>query len=187
MKLVILDINGLLCRKTTEGKADLSLGRYGVVVRPGAREFLEFCYQNFDVGIFSSTTYKNASPILDFLLTAEQQKKTKFKWFRDRTSLDPQWGSSELSADPSWDLDEFHDKKIEQYSTVKKIGDVLSAPQINEDRKYTLENTLIVDDSLMKMRFNPKKNVVIVAPFEKEEDDLLCNLGEVLLGRFKEL
>lgn len=186
MRLVILDINGLLCRKTTEGKVDLSLGRYGVVIRPGAREFLEFCYQNFDVGIFSSTTYKNASPILEALLTPEQQKKTKFKWFRDRSSIDPDYNSSGRRAEPSWDLDEFIDKKIEQYSTVKKIADVLSAPQINEDRKYTLQNTLIVDDSPMKMRFNQKKNVVLIAPFEKE-DDLLFTLGDELLRRFEGL
>src|SRR5437016_4527223 len=94
-KLLLLDINGLLCCKTTKMSVNdtfltsLQLKNYQVILRPYYKEFLHFCYTHFNVGFYSSTSKFNASIILKALLTEEQIKQTLLLWFRDRTYLDP--------------------------------------------------------------------------------------------------
>src|SRR5680860_1896755 len=96
--LIILDINGILCWKYPLDRSfpdleSFKLSHYNVVLRPKIREFLDFCYSYADVGFFSSTTPSNANAILNHILTPSQRKKTIFFWYRDRTKLDPSYGS----------------------------------------------------------------------------------------------
>lgn len=188
-RLVIFDINGFLCRKVPkdyEGPVDLELTHYKVILRPYCKQFLDDCYEKFTVGFLSSATYKNAGPILDLLLTPEQQKLTLFKWFRDRTSLEPD--EEEISCDKSWDLSDFLDLQIEKHSTVKYLSSVLDCPSLNEGRPYSLNNTLICDDSASKLRFNPKSNCVLVEAYTgQENDDFLSTLANELERRFEQL
>ncbi|GAB4860889.1 hypothetical protein Ancab_036050 [Ancistrocladus abbreviatus] len=77
-KLLILDLNGLLAdivpycsdrytpNKTISSKA--------VFKRPFCDDFLQFCFERFDVGIWSSRTRKNVAALVDFLLGATKQK-----------------------------------------------------------------------------------------------------------------
>ena len=189
-RLAIFDINGFLCQKVPkdyEGPVDLELQSYKVILRPGCGEFLSQCYERFTIGFFSSTTYKNAGPILQELLTQEQDKATLFKWFRDRTSLDLDW-MREISSDPSWQLDLFVGMKLEKHSTVKRLSSVLETPFLNDDRIYSLKNTLICDDSAEKLRFNPKANCLVVEPFTGERDDtVLSTLVDEIDRRFSQL
>lgn len=186
--LAIFDINGLICRKVPKdepGPVDLELKSYNVILRPGCSQFLADCYERFTIGYYSSTTYRNAGPILQALLTPEQDKATLFKWYRDRTSLDPNWNGA-ISCDPSWELNEFQDLALEPHSTVKYLSAVLDSPMLNEGRTYSLKTTLICDDSAAKLRFNPKANCVLVQPFT-EADDYLLSLAEELERRFAQL
>lgn len=174
MRLLLLDINGLLCCKLSkqdeinENLEILELSTYKVAMRPGCHEFLEFCYHNFTVGFFSSTTYPNANAILEKLLTSEQKKATVFKWFRDRTRFDP---------DPTT-----------PYDTIKKLEDVFDNPSVNSDKKYHSRNTLLCDDSKVKTRFNDPINIVIFEAFKGEEDDqVLFEMMKLLPKRFEDL
>lgn len=208
-KLLLLDIKGVLCRTVDpeEDLVDLKLGRYNVIFRPGCREFLAKCYQHFTVGFMSSTTYKNAGPILEALLTKEQQKKTLLKWFRDRTSLDPNWElwnmeklypeneiwivrsgeeeSRRISSHQSWSDFPFAGIQIKQHSTVKRLSSVLESPSVNEKRIYSWRNILICDDSAEKLRFNPKLNCLIVPSFVGGDDTVLENLFDQIQHQFE--
>lgn len=162
-RLLILDINGVLCHNVNkegrepifEGSEIIETPRYLSVVRPGCYNFLDHCYQNYNVGFFSSTTYSNAGPILDAILNQDQKKATIFRWFRDRTRLDPDYGK----------------EGITHFDTVKIIQDVLDCPIVNPRRIYNIKRTLIVDDDLKKLRFNCKENNVLMKKYQGEKDD----------------
>lgn len=159
MRLLILDINGLLCCKISKNSTNLEvlkLGFYDVILRPYCREFLDYCFDNFTVAFYSSTTYKNANIILDKLLTSTQKSQCLFRWFRDRTRLDPDYGKI---------------KGITPFDTIKLLKDVFENASLNEDRRITENNTVICDDSMRKMRFNSSDNVIIFEEFKGNSTD----------------
>ncbi|XP_019194959.1 PREDICTED: uncharacterized FCP1 homology domain-containing protein C1271.03c-like isoform X1 [Ipomoea nil] len=81
-KLIILDVNGLLgdvVRRRVPGGASFSGGTSEIIKRPFCDDFLRFCFDKFDVGIWSSRLKKNLDPIVDYLL-GDQKKKLLFCW-----------------------------------------------------------------------------------------------------------
>lgn len=172
-KLLILDINGLLCRKINtkeqiEGEV-IELPSYKVQLRPGCHEFLDFCYRHYDIAFFSSTLHVNADAILKALLNSKQHKITIFKWFRDRTRFDP-------------------DSKTDKYATVKVLKDIFDNPVVNRDRIYSEKNTLICDDSVTKIRLNDPKNTVIIPAFTGDlNDTTLYEIINTIEERFTKL
>lgn len=178
-RLLILDINGVLCCKVSKDSKIgdalelLVLNAYTIIMRPGYREFLDFCYKNYTVAFFSSTTYSNASVILEKLLTHEQKSATAFCWFRDRTHSDPDYQK---------------DSNIRIHDTIKILSDVFDDPTVNAEHKYHSRNTLLCDDSKTKNRFNNSNNVVIFEPFIGEKNDkVLYEMMDVLSQRFVNL
>src|SRR5665811_811435 len=134
-RLLILDVNGVLCHKVfkpdnqeddkckdldikkTEKEIEcLKLERHDVYFRPETRIFLKKCYEIAQVGFWSSTTEINASKILKYILTNEQWNKTKFFWYRDRVSLDPDYG---INPD------------IKISDTIKNLSTLIGSPYIN--------------------------------------------------------
>lgn len=158
-KLLILDVNGCLCSKVLNDDPRLDKLRethpnfiersvYHVFARPGVSDFIDQCFEDYDVAIFSSTTFYNVDPILDMLLTKEQREQLKFIWCRDRTRLDPMYGREEYDY-------------IKKYDTIKMLEDVFANPVINADRHYSDRNTIIVDNELRKVRLNPDHSVMV--------------------------
>lgn len=173
-RLLLLDINGLLCCKKPKDWCSVNLevielNSYKVVKRPGYSEFLDFCYSNFSVGFFSSTTKLNSDYIIDGLLTIQQRNKTVLMWFRDRTHFDPDCGKN-------------------SNDTIKKLQDIFDNPVINANRKYHSGNTILLDDSSVKTRFNDPKNIVICKAFEGNDDDQeFFEMMKIIPERFDEL
>jgi TFIIF-interacting CTD phosphatase-like protein len=159
--LILLDLNGVLCRKIASGPVPenaLQLQSYAVEPRPGVKEFLEFCYSHYTVGFFSSTTFRNADPILKKILTPEQYQLSKIKWFRDRTRFDPD---------------------TKDHTTIKVLKDLFDNPIANSERIWSESNTLLIDDSIEKTRFNSPKNVLLVKTYSGDlKDRELLNLIE---------
>ncbi len=144
-KLCIFDVNGVFCCKVPKSQpADVKLRSYNIFLRPFYQEFLEFCYNNYKIAFFSSTNRHNVDVILKNILTQDQQKETCFVWCRDRTHFDP-------------DTDSFE--------TIKILDDVFTNPIVNHNRLYSAKNTILVDDSKAKTRYNNDKNVLICEPF----------------------
>lgn len=180
-KLLILDINGLLCHKVNKpcdgeesdsediNKNYLDRKFYKVYSRPGVDKFLIWCLENHDVAIWSSTTNYNAEPILKWLFPKhEMLSRLKFDWYRNNTNLDPDFGL---------------DSRVENYDTVKNLKNVWSHPYINESRKYSKTNTIIIDDSVRKTRFNNSDNVLIVDKYSplnwSESDEDICWVEDI--------
>ena len=149
-RLIILDIKGVLCTKCEDGEEEaIRLGSYSVKPKPHLKEFLSHLYENYKVAFFSSTTYGNAGKFLTQTLSKEQKDKTLFMWFRDRVKFDPE---------PEKDFD-----------TIKVLDDFFQNPVYNRNKKWNIHNTIIIDDSARKLRFNDQKTSMVV----DVEDDLL--------------
>lgn len=160
--LLILDINGLLCQKIFKSDCDkdkpvsyqyetLELGKFYVCIRPDVKSFLEKCFGFADVAFWSSTTHYNAKHIIYHILTKSQQSNAVFKWYRDRTKLDPSYGT---------------DPNINESDTIKDLNDVWNNPVINRNRIYDSSNTVICDDDPQKVRLNNKDNVIVIETFD---------------------
>lgn len=160
IQLLILDINGILCKKVPKQPQDkdidlnyehIDLPYYNVYLRKGVRKFLNWCYQQYTVAFWSSTTHKNAEIIINHILTVVQREKTHFFWYRDHTQLDPDYGK---------------DPNVIESDTIKLLSRVVSHPSINLCRRYSYNNILLLDDTMMKTRFNFKKNILTIPTFD---------------------
>ncbi|XP_060958982.1 uncharacterized protein LOC115700817 isoform X1 [Cannabis sativa] len=82
-KLLVLDINGLLADIVTpppkEYKADTNIKRRAIFSRPSCRDFLNFCFERFEVGVWSSRSDKIASKVIDYLM-GDMKHKLLFCW-----------------------------------------------------------------------------------------------------------
>ncbi|KAJ0712334.1 putative FCP1 domain, HAD superfamily protein [Helianthus annuus] len=82
-KLIILDVNGLLADVLTERPKDIVADKYlprrAIFKRPYLDDFLCFCFERFEVGIWSSRAMKNLVPVINFLL-GDLKKKLLFLW-----------------------------------------------------------------------------------------------------------
>lgn len=171
-KLIVLDINGLLCKKINKdivynkNLTCIPLNSYNVILRPYYKEFLNFCYTNYHVSIFTSGTINNTKIILDKLLTKEQLKLTKFIWCRDKNRLDPDYHMDIFTT---------------SYDTIKVLQDIYDHPVINEHRIYNNNNTILLDDSYKKCRFNNINNYIICNSFNIDvNDNYLLELINIL-------
>lgn len=156
-KLVILDINGILCRKISEPIDSTCIERshYWVKPRPGAGELIRALIDDgYHVGIWSSTTSYNALPMLDTVIDEELKTQLKFIWCRERVEMHPHYGL---------------DPKIREFDTVKDLHRVWSHSYFN--RKYRSNNTVIIDDSWIKLINHPRMNNLIVEPYQADEND----------------
>ena len=149
-RLIIFDLNGVIGQKIDSFKRKLSenevrCGNYIFRLFPGAKDFISYCLKHYSVAIWTSTSGNNASSIVSLLFTMEEQKQLEFTWYRDFTKLDPDY-----NRNPS----------IEKFDTIKDLNDLFLCPKFN--RKWNSENTLLIDDSYQKTRFNSARNVIIL-------------------------
>ncbi|CAK9138751.1 unnamed protein product [Ilex paraguariensis] len=82
-KLLILDVNGVLADIVSpppkEFKADIYISTRAIFKRPFCFDFLKFCFDRFDVSIWSSRTKKNIDSVVDYLL-GDMKQKLLFCW-----------------------------------------------------------------------------------------------------------
>ncbi|KAL6521689.1 hypothetical protein OROGR_018258 [Orobanche gracilis] len=154
-KLLILDVNGILVdivqATGKQRKGDTRLPGREVYRRPFCGDFLKFCFQNFDVGVWSSRSKRLLHQLVDFLL-GNLKHKLLFCWdmshstqtgFRTLDYCQKPLVCKELSK--IWDNDDpnMHWKK----------GD------------YNESNTLLLDDSPYKALLNPMHTAVFPYPY----------------------
>ncbi len=144
-KLLILDLDETLIYATEmslERKFDFVLfentaSPYFVYKRPHLEYFLEFCFDNFDVAIWTSSTEDYAQGIADNILLSSQQPK--FVWARKRCTYRRNLETCEYE----W---------LKNLTKVKRHG-------------YKLENVIMVDDTPSKLAKN-YGNLLPVKSFE---------------------
>lgn len=164
--LVVLDVNGVLCYKVYKSKDlvknkdnMLVLTHCNVYFHPEAKDFFKWLFGRYRVAIYSSTTSKNVKPILKHLLTKQQYEKLEFIWCRYMCTLDPEYGIR---------------KEIKMFDTIKLVSSVLDNPVVNANRRYNISNILLLDDSYLKLRFNPQKCYHIIPTFHPDNN---CNVN----------
>ncbi|KAL7608119.1 hypothetical protein Lser_V15G12925 [Lactuca serriola] len=137
-KLLILDVNGLLADIVSpppkDLKSDKNISRRAIFKRPFLDDFLRFCFQRFDVAIWSSRTRKVLDPVVDYLL-GDLKKKLLFLW-----------DLSHCTNSSARSLENVH--KFIVFKEVKKIWEKIEF--------YDESNTLLLDDSPYKALLNPK-------------------------------
>ncbi len=160
-KLLVLDLDETLIYATErnlERDFDFVVGPYFVYKRPYLDEFLKFCFENFEIAVWTSSTAIYAAEIIENIF--DYKDVLSFIWSRERCTV-------------SFDEEErvnFHEKKILK---IKRRG-------------YDLQSVIVVDDSPEKWR-SSYGNLVRVQPFFGEiEDDELKHLI-VYLGRLNKI
>lgn len=169
VKLVLLDLNGVLCKKTKKRKVPgaLSLPSYSIVPRPGHAEFVDkLILAGYKVGVYSSTTERNASQIIDFLGI---KKKLDFAWYNNHCVRAPDLGP---------------------YGTRKSLQMVVDSPSVNlEDdgsQRFQLTEIIICDDSPEKIEMNPEVCQFVVPSFADEVPEVpLTDVYEMLMGKIR--
>ena len=177
--LLVLDINGVFVKKISKheqgggwsaagdskrhsGKNRRKQSKEDVIetkgavyqVRPGARNFIRQIFESYHIAIWSSTTYTNVAPLIDALFNEEQKHALVFRWIRDRTKWDPEYGIN---------------SEIMDFDTIKPIEEITQCPTLL--RKWKEDNILIIDDTKQKLRFNPDKNCLVIPNYNDTNKD----------------
>ncbi|KAJ6293929.1 hypothetical protein OIU76_022075 [Salix suchowensis] len=144
-KLLILDVNGLLAdivsNVSVGYQANLVVSGKSVFKRPFCDDFLRFCFQKFDVGVWSSRTRRNLNPLIDFLF-GDSRHKLLFCWDQSHCT-DTGFTTVENTSKPMF------------LKELKKLWEYLeSTPHLNKG-EYDESNTLLLDDSPYKALCNP--------------------------------
>ncbi len=159
-KLLILDLDETLIYATEEkleSASDFSVGQYFVYKRPFLAEFLEFCFENFEVAVWTTATKFYAEKILQTVL--QENQKLKFLWTRERCTF------------------AFDEEEREHYF-VKKMHKL-------RRRGQKLESVIVVDDSpnVWKCSYG---NLVRVGKFEGDKNDNELKLLPIYLAKLKD-
>lgn len=149
-KLIILDFDKVLFYRALTSKILNDMGgfqvkKYTYFPYPGVHDFLLDICRKYKIGFFTSITEKNAKEILETLL---ENTEVKYEFILDRrfVKLDPEYKSY---------------RKLNEYDTIKLLSDVFNSPIVNHHRIYNKFNTIIIDDSYLKIRFNHPRNVIL--------------------------
>ncbi|XP_010030887.2 probable C-terminal domain small phosphatase [Eucalyptus grandis] len=144
-KLLILDLNGLLASIIPDVglgcKPDLIVSRKAVFKRPFVDDFVQFCFEKFAVGVWSSRTKRNVDPVVDFLM-GDSKGKLLFCWDQSHCTI------------TKFTTIENRDKPL-VLKELRKLWDKLEPNLPWEKGVYNESNTLLLDDSPYKALRNP--------------------------------
>uniref|UniRef100_A0A7N0VCW7 FCP1 homology domain-containing protein n=2 Tax=Kalanchoe fedtschenkoi TaxID=63787 RepID=A0A7N0VCW7_KALFE len=165
-KLLILDLNGLLAdivaHVRSGYKPDIMVSQKAVFTRPFCESFLQFCFERFDVAVWSSRVKKNVDKVLDFLMGG-LKKKLVFYWDRSHCTI------------TRFPTVENSDKPL-VLKELKKIWEKHQSHIAWEKEKYNQSNTLLLDDSPYKALRNPADTAIF--PLSYQHTDVNdCSLG----------
>ncbi|XP_010683895.2 uncharacterized protein LOC104898504 [Beta vulgaris subsp. vulgaris] len=167
-KLLVLDLNGLLIQRAHKcNKSEIPLNRrpdgvYGqrlVYRRPFLEEFLKFCLERFEVGIWSSAKESNVDGILECAFKG-LRSSFLFVWDQNKCS-DSGFKSLEKKCKPIF------------FKELKKLWQI-SAPKRGE-HLFSESNTLLIDDEPYKGLLNPPNTGIFPRKYDARNlnDDAL--------------
>jgi RNA polymerase II subunit A small phosphatase-like protein len=166
-KLLILDLDETLVHasatKVREG-ADFQVFHYFVYKRPGLAEFLITCAQHFRLAIWSSASDDYVRAIVDHILPPG-------------ISLEFVWGRSRCTPFATPQIDDYGYYSLDDpssYQYAKRLKKV-------RRRGFSLQQTLIVDDTPAKVQHNYGNAIYIKPYLGSTEDEELSHLSAYLL------
>lgn len=171
-KLLVLDLNGLLAdivSPLADCKADINIGRRAIFKRPFCEEFLKFCFDKFEVGIWSSRKKNNVDRITEFLL-GDMKRRLLFCW-----------DMSYCSTTTLGSLENRH-----KYVVFKDLNQLWEKhdPRLPWQKgDYNESNTVLLDDSPYKALLNPPYTAIFPHSYshQNKSDTSLGNGGDLRL------
>ncbi|XP_009620733.1 uncharacterized protein [Nicotiana tomentosiformis] len=170
-KLLILDVNGLLADVVNpppkDCNPDACFSRRAIFKRPYCDDFLKFCFERFDVGIWSSRSKKIIVKVVDYLL-GNMKHKLLFCW-----------DMSHSTQTMFKTLDNKHKPLV--CKELSKVWDRYDPDLPWERGDYDESNTLLLDDSPYKALLNPAHTAIFPHSynFKVENDDSLGPGGDL--------
>ncbi|KAG8388771.1 hypothetical protein BUALT_Bualt02G0159900 [Buddleja alternifolia] len=162
-KLLVLDVNGLLIDICSYVPYDYDwddiILKKAVFKRPYCDDFLKFCFERFNVGIWSSKTKRNMEPIIDFLL-GDGKRNLLFTWDQSHCTY------------TGFNTVEKRHKPL-LLKKLKKLWDKCEPDLPWERGEYNESNTLLIDDSPYKALCNPRYTAIF--PYTYRFRDLRDN------------
>ncbi|CAK9312218.1 unnamed protein product [Citrullus colocynthis] len=154
-KLLVLDVNGLLADfiiYVPPGyKPDIVIGKKAVFKRPFCDDFIKFCFERFEVGVWSSRTRRNVDVVIDFLM-GDFRQKLLFCWDQSHCT------------DTTFSTVENKHKPL-VLKEIKKLWKYL------KPREFNASNTLLLDDSPHKALCNPANTAIFPVTYRFRDTD----------------
>ncbi|TVT97856.1 hypothetical protein EJB05_56868 [Eragrostis curvula] len=149
-KLLILDLNGLLADINQDyhnaHMANAKVRGKLVFRRPYCDDFLKFCSQNFDLGVWSSRKKQNVASVVDIVM----------RDFKPRLLFC--WDMSKCTFTGHKTLENMHKPLV--LKELKKLWNKEEPDLPWEEGDYSPSNTLLVDDSPYKALRNPPHTAI---------------------------
>ncbi|KAK9106823.1 hypothetical protein Syun_022834 [Stephania yunnanensis] len=170
-KLLVLDLNGVLvdviCNVPPGYSPDIRIRRKAVFKRPACDDFLKFCFERFDVGVWSSKVKKNVDDLVDFLI-GDMKRHLLFCWDR-----------SHCTETGRRTIENRHKPMV-----LKELKKLWYAQEFNlpwENGDYDISNTLLLDDSPYKALLNPPNTAIFphAYTFKDDKDNSLGPGGDI--------
>ncbi|XP_042399731.1 uncharacterized protein LOC121989633 isoform X6 [Zingiber officinale] len=152
-KLIVLDLNGLLAdiNRGNARTAHKRVGGKSVFKRPFCDNFLKFCFERFNVGVWSSRGRNNMDPVVDYLM-GDLKHKLLFCW-----------DQSKCTHTGRGTLDNIHKPLF-----LKELNKLWNKDEPDlpwEKGEYSASNTLLIDDSPYKAICNPPHTAIFPDPY----------------------
>lgn len=173
-KLLILDLNGILVDIQHIQNADqfyaerehINVSQKTAFKRPFCHDFLDFCFNVFDIGIWSSRMKHNVEVVVDYLM-GNRKKKLLFCW--DNTKC------------THTGFDTVEKRKPLVLKELRKLWDKEDPDLPWGKGTYSPSNTLLIDDSPCKALCNPSFTGIFPWPysFRDENDNSLGQGGDI--------
>jgi len=163
--LLILDLNGLLVYREyvknleTIPKDAMKIGNFLVWKRPGIEDFIKMIFLHFDVAVWSSVSKYNIMELSKNIFE-EFYDKLKFCWCQEEC---------DITEHPLKSFKKLYKKNLE------KVWETYT--------EYNETNTIIIDDTELKMVSNPPKCVMICQSWTKDDNYARLDIGQGIMRR----
>ncbi|CAI8591948.1 unnamed protein product [Vicia faba] len=171
-KLLILDLNGILAdivshRFPKNIKRDAMIGKKALFKRPFCTSFLNFCFEKFDVAVWSSRMEQNVNSIVNHLMGNMSQR------------LIFCWHISQCTNTNIKTLDKIGKPVV--FKDLRRVWNKYDPNLPWEKGYYNESNTLLIDDSPYKGLLNPPYNSIYPPSFNcRQLNDKSLAVGGLL-------
>ncbi|BBN13438.1 hypothetical protein MPTK1_6g03480 [Marchantia polymorpha subsp. ruderalis] len=167
-KLLVLDINGLLIdtyfqsEQLPDRPHDAKINRFYVYKRTGCEEFVQYCLDNFVVGVWSSAREHNVMSLVEYTFK-EAKDKLAFIWHQTHCT-DTKLKHPENKYKPVF------------LKELSKLWDKTEPDLPWERGDFGPSNTVLIDDSPYKALKNPPHTGIFPATYKAtcSEDNYLA-------------
>ncbi|XP_021908778.1 uncharacterized protein LOC110822858 [Carica papaya] len=177
-KLIVLSLNGLLVYrvffddKLRMPKTRIVPARYGkhlVFKRPFCDEFMRFCFERFEVGIWSSALERNVEGVLGCVM-GDLKSKLLFEWDQEQCT-DSGFKSLEKVGKPLY------------LKELQNLWGKINKQFLKKEGNFSATNTLLIDDKPYKGLLNPLNTGIYPKSYKPgfAHDDALDPNGELCL------